>query len=206
MQKCGRTQTRIYTYIVSFIKEHSYPPTVREIGAAVGLRSTSTVHTHLHNLVSKGMITMDRSRQRSISLCADEERGESARRVPLIGSVAAGTPILAVENIESYYSFSPSILRGAEGENFMLKVHGSSMIEAGIMDGDLVILNSALSFTQGDIVVARIGAEEVTLKRLFYEKDGRIRLQPENSAMEPIFVFPDEIEIVGKLVGLYRRY
>lgn len=208
MQKSTKTQTAIYSYIVSFTREHSYPPTVREIGAAVGLRSTSTVHTHLHRLVDRGLISIDSTRQRSICICADEANNRrDERRVPLVGSVAAGLPILAAENIEESYFLPSSMLRGAEeDEAFMLNVRGESMTEAGICDGDTIIINKGMSCGNGDIVVARVDSDTVTVKRLFFEPDGRIRLQPENSTMKPIFVSPENVEIVGRVIGLYRRY
>ncbi len=208
MRKSGKTQAAVYEFIKLFIEENAYPPTVREIGAAVGLKSTSTVHAHLNNLAEKGMIAWNRSKQRSITLT--ERKKAPARRlrsVPLVGSVAAGQPILAEDNIQDYCPLPASMLRGAgENEVFMLRVQGVSMIEAGINDGDLIVVHRGMAAGNGDIVVARVARETATVKRFFIEKDNMIRLQPENHEMQPIFVEAEEVEIIGKLIGLYRQY
>ena len=210
MSKFGSTQSSVYRFIHTFYQEYGFPPTVREICAALGLKSTSTVHTHLKNLAEKGLIRLNPTKQRSITIIAtDEYREKTAptKRVPLVGLVAAGEPILAVENVQDYYMFSPAILRGAsENEVFMLEVRGESMIDAGINDGDMIIVHNGIGTQNGDIVVARVRSDTATVKRLFINADGTVRLQPENKTMPPIIVDQSEVEIIGKLIGLYRKY
>lgn len=211
MRKSGETQKAVYNYIKEFIAVNSYPPTVREIGAALGLKSTSTVHMHITNLAEKGLIICNPSKQRSITLpegVINRPHNAHMQSVPLIGSVAAGMPILAVENVQEYYSMPKHLLKGAdETEVFMLKVQGESMIEVGINDGDAIIVHRGIAVEHGEIGVVRVYGETATLKRVFYEKDNnKIRLQPENSSMQPIMVNASNVEIVGKLIGLYREY
>jgi repressor LexA len=209
MSKFGSTQSAVYRFIITFYQENNFPPTVREICAALGLKSTSTVHTHLKNLAEKGLFRLNPTKQRSITIVAQEYSNQtpSARRVPLVGRVAAGEPILAVENVQEYYVFSPAILRGAsENEVFMLEVRGESMIDAGINDGDMIIVHSGIGAQNGDIVVARVRSDTATVKRLYLNADGTVRLQPENKTMQPIIVGRNEVEIIGKLIGLYRKY
>ena len=210
MSKFGSTQSSVYRFIHTFYQENGFPPTVREICAALGLKSTSTVHTHLKNLAEKGLIRLNPTKQRSITIIATDEYREktaSAKRVTLVGFVAAGEPILAVENVQDYYMFSPAILRGAsENEVFMLEVRGESMIDAGINDGDMIIVHNGIGTQNGDIVVARVRSDTATVKRLFINADGTVRLQPENKTMPPIIVDQSEVEIIGKLIGLYRKY
>ena len=209
MAKLGKTQGAVYTFIKAYIEENAYPPTVREIGAAVGLKSTSTVHAHINNLAEKGLITLNHSKQRSITLVNREKAPFPMpfRRIPLVGNVAAGQPILAEDNIQDYFPLPAGLLHGAgENEVFMLRVQGESMIEAGIQNGDLILVHRGIAADNGDIVVARISMETATVKRFYIEKNNKIRLQPENCEMQPIFVNADEVEIVGKLIGLYRLY
>ena len=210
MRKSGETQKAVYNYIKEFIAVNSYPPTVREIGAALGLKSTSTVHMHITNLAEKGLIICNPSKQRSITLpegAINRPQNAHMQSVPLIGSVAAGMPILAVENVQEYYSMPKHLLKGAdETEVFMLKVRGESMIEVGINDGDAIIVHRGIAVEHGEIGVVRVCGETATLKRVFYEKNDKIRLQPENSSMQPIMVNASDVEIVGKLIGLYREY
>ena len=210
MRKSGETQKAVYNYIKEFIAINSYPPTVREIGAALGLRSTSTVHMHISNLAEKGLIICNPSKQRSITLpegTNDRAVNTHMQSVPLVGNVAAGIPILAVENIQEYYVMPKHLLKGAnDTEVFMLRVQGQSMIEAGINDGDIIIIQRGMSVESGEIGVVRVSGESATLKRVFYENGNKIRLQPENSSMQPIIVDINDVEIVGKLIGLYREY
>lgn len=208
MQKAGKSQQAVYDFIRAYIQEHAFPPTVREICAAVGLKSTSTVHMHLKNLAAKGMIKLNPSMQRSIELCEPlaPRGGPAFRSLPLVGSVAAGLPILAVDNIQEYISLPTSLVHGAGAEEaFMLRVSGESMIDAGIHDGDLLVVHRGLKAENGDIVVARVGGDSATVKRIFFERD-KIRLQPENRSMEPIYAEYEDVEVAGKVVSLLRRY
>lgn len=205
MRKLSDPQKKILDYIIAYAKEHTYPPSVREICAGVGLSSTATVHTHLKNLERKGLIEHDSSKQRSIRI-SDMATGTAEGGVPLIGRVAAGQPILAVENIEDSFPLPPILTRGsAPDETFMLRVDGDSMIDAGIRNGDLLVVHHMLSCEDGDIVVARVQGENVTVKRL-YRDSGCVRLQPENALYEPILVAYNEVEIVGKVIGLMRSF
>ncbi|WML35000.1 transcriptional repressor LexA [Clostridium sp. OS1-26] len=194
-------QLEIYEYIKNQIKEKGYPPSVREIGAAVGLKSTSTVHGHLERLEKKGLIKRDATKPRTIEVIENSTNRKEIINIPIIGTITAGSPILAIENIEDIFPLPIDYVKSNK-ELFMLKVSGESMIEAGILDGDLSIIEKANSAQNGDIVVALI-ENEATLKRFFKEKD-HIRLQPENKNMDPIIV-PD-CQVIGKLVGIYRQY
>lgn len=209
MKKLGKSQQAVYNYIRKYIQENSIPPTVREICAAVNLKSTSTVHMHLKNLAQMGLIKQNPSMQRSITLCElPDKQGmtEVCRELPLIGAVAAGQPILAVENIQEYISLPASLLHGAKAdEAFMLRINGESMIGAGIQDGDLIVVHSGLKAENGDIVIARVREDSATVKRIFFEQD-KIRLQPENPSMEPIYANYEDVVIAGKVVSLFRRY
>ncbi|MDR1619098.1 MAG: transcriptional repressor LexA [Clostridiales bacterium] len=206
MKKLINSQQAIYEYIVDYYQKNSIPPTVREICAAVGLNSTSTVHAHLAKLEENGLIQRNPSKQRSIVIT--EMQNAQGMPVPLVGNVAAGTPILAVENIEEEYQMPPQFLKGGKaGEVFMLRVEGNSMVDIGMLNRDQIIVHNGLQVNNGDIVVARIQGERATVKRFFQEGDsGRIRLQPENSTMQPIYVAFNDIEIVGKVIGLLRAY
>ena len=193
-------QKEILEYIKETILKKGYPPAVREICEAVKLKSTSSVHSHLEQMEKNGYIRRDPTKPRTIEIIDDTFN--LARRevvnVPLIGTVAAGAPILAQENIESYFPIPVEMLPNKE--TFMLRVKGDSMIEAGIFDGDRVIVEQTSVAQNGDIVVALI-EDSATVKRFFKEK-GHYRLQPENSAMEPIIV--DEVQVLGKVIGLFR--
>ena len=209
MRKSGETQNAVYEFIKRFIAENAYPPTVREIGAALGLRSTSTVHMHITKLAEKGLIVLNPSKQRSITLpgTGTQVKNTHVQSVPLVGNVAAGTPILADDNVQEYYSMPKSLLKGGDAtEVFMLKINGESMIEAGINNGDTIIVHKGISVEAGDIAVVRVFGESATLKRIYFEKGNKVRLQPENSSMQPIIVDINDVEIVGKLIGLYREY
>ena len=206
MKKLADPQQVILDYMISFTEEHAYPPSVREICAAVGLKSTATVHTHLRNLEKRGLITRDSAKQRAVFINTDQlpDREAKQYKVPLIGRVAAGLPMLAAENIEDAFPLPDVLMHGKEPEEvYMLRVDGESMRDAGIRDGDILVVNHNCSCTNGDIVVARVQGESATVKRFFREKD-RVRLQPENDLFEPIYVPFDEVEISGKVIGLLR--
>ncbi len=198
-----KRQQEILDYIRDEVHRRGFPPSVREIGEAVGLSSSSTVHSHLAAIEAKGFIKRDPSKPRALEVLdyRDADRAVDygqVRAVPLVGQVAAGSPILAAENIESTMSL-PAELAGEE--TFILKVKGDSMIEAGILDGDYVVVRQQRSATNGDIVVAMI-EDEATVKRFFKETD-RVRLQPENSSMEPIYA--RDVAVLGKVQALFRR-
>ncbi|WP_312201108.1 transcriptional repressor LexA [Anaerospora hongkongensis] len=192
-------QKQILKHIKDTLRSKGYPPSVREIGEAVGLSSSSTVHGHLAKLEELGFIKRDPTKPRAIDVLDEAPwRQKSLTPIPLIGKVTAGQPILAIENIEETYPL-PTELVG-EAETFMLTVQGDSMINAGILDGDLIIVRVQRSANNGDIIVAMID-EEATVKR-FYKEHDRIRLQPENSAYEPIF--SRDVTILGKVIGVFR--
>ena len=191
-------QTAILEFIRSEIEQKGYPPSVREICCAVGLKSTSSVHAHLTQLEKKGLLRRDPTKPRAMEVL--DGQGSRGRSVPLVGRVTAGLPILATENIEDYLVL-PQSLQG-RGDLFALRVQGESMIEAGIEDGDIVVLRRQETAENGEIVVAMID-DEATLKRVYYE-DGHVRLQPENAAMEPIYAY--EVVILGRLLALFRQY
>jgi repressor LexA len=199
-----KRQQEIFDFIKKYSARHGYPPTVRDIGKAVGLASSSTVHAHLANLEKVGLLRRDPSKPRAIELL---DRAVDAaktviggqRGLPLVGQVAAGQPILAEENIEDYVAVPP-IAGGDDGE-FVLGVRGDSMVDAGILDGDYVVVRRQDTAADGEIVVALVG-EEATVKRFFKESD-HVRLQPENSTMEPIRT--RDVSIVGRVVGVFRK-
>ena len=197
-----KRQQEIYDFIKRYSARHGYPPTVRDIGKAVGLASSSTVHQHLANLERIGLLKRDPSKPRAIELL--DRAAQELRRVvrpdglPLLGAVAAGQPILAEENVEEYVSV-PAAAGGTDGA-YLLRVRGESMKNAGIIEGDLVVVRPQESADDGDIVVALVG-EDATVKRYFRERD-HVRLQPENDDMEPIR--SREVHVLGKVVGLLR--
>ena len=207
-------QREVYEFVVEYADGHGYPPTVREIGEAVGLASPSTVHAHLANLERAGYLRRDPTKPRALELVRRErlaiagsasvaDVGE-VRVLPLVGEIAAGGPLLAEENVQDRLAVPEPLSRG--GEEFLLRVKGDSMVEAGILEGDYVVVQRQQTARDGDIVVALAGedeaADEATVKR-FYREKGRIRLQPENSAMEPLY--PEHVQILGKVVGVFRR-
>ncbi len=197
----GDTQAKILAYIEKATLQKGYPPSVREICDATGLKSTSTVHGHLIRLEKKGLLYRDSMKPRAISVPSDHQMYRTEMiNVPIVGRVSAGTPILATENIEDYIALPQSML--GEGEHYVLGVRGESMIEAGIMDGDYVVVRKQPTAYNGDIVVAMV-EDDATVKR-FYRENGHFRLQPENSTMEPIIV--PEVTILGKVVSLYRIF
>ncbi len=201
-------QQQIWNYLVEYVDSHGYPPTVREIGERVGLASPSTVHAHLANLERAGLLRRDPTKPRALELLGRERREAEAAapavdvvRLPLLGEIAAGGPLLAAENIEEYLPL-PKSTKG----DFLLRVKGESMIGAGILDGDLVIVQRAQDARNGEIVVALAGddesADEATVKT-FYRDKGRIRLQPENPAMEAIYA--PHVQVIGRVVGVFRE-
>lgn len=197
----GDTQAKILAYIEKATLQKGYPPSVREICDATGLKSTSTVHGHLIRLEKKGLLYRDSMKPRAISVPSDHQMYRTEMiNVPIVGRVSAGSPILATENIEDYIALPRSML--GEGEHYVLGVRGESMIEAGIMDGDYVVVRKQPTAYNGDIVVAMV-EDDATVKR-FYRENGHFRLQPENSTMEPIIV--PEVTILGKVVSLYRIF
>src|SRR5919107_3633479 len=192
-----KRQREIFDYISRYLSRHGYPPTVREIGKAVGLHSSSTVHAHLANLEKLGVLRRDPTKPRAIEGLKDKAREVVAPAgLPVVGQVAAGQPVLADENIEEYVPV-PGIAGGDDGE-FVLRVRGDSMKDAGILEDDFVVVRKQETAVDGEIVVALVG-EEATVKRFFREKD-HIRLQPENDAMEPIRT--REAQVLGRVVGL----
>jgi repressor LexA len=200
-------QQEIWNYLVDYVDRHGYPPTVREIGEHVGLASPSTVHAHLANLERAGLLRRDPTKPRALELIGRERRepeqmsAPNVAHLPLLGEIAAGGPLLAEEHIEEYIPL-PAATKG----DFLLRVKGESMIEAGILDGDLVIVQRGQEARNGDIVVALAGddesADEATVKT-FYREQGRVRLQPENAALEPIYAA--HVQILGRVVGVFRE-
>src|ERR1700752_2674754 len=196
-----KRQQEIFDFIKRYSADFGYPPTVRDIGKAVGLASSSTVHAHLANLERIGLLRRDPTKPRAIELmdrAAAGGRGFVKPGLPLVGQVAAGQPVLAEENIEDYVQ-TPDVAGGSDGE-YLLRVRGESMKNVGIMDGDLVVVRPQEVADDGDIVVARVG-EAATVKR-FFQEDDHIRLKPENETMEPIR--SREVRVLGKVVGLMR--
>jgi repressor LexA len=201
-------QQEIWGFLVEYVDSHGYPPTVREIGEAVGLASPSTVHAHLANLERAGLLRRDPTKPRALELVGhrreqrEEPAREELRRLPLLGQIAAGSPLLAHENVEDELAVPESLGRNAD---FLLRVKGESMVNAGILDGDILVVRRQDDATNGEIVVALAGddesADEATVKT-FYRESGRVRLQPENDALEPIY--PSHVRILGKVTGVFR--
>ncbi|MEY9093341.1 transcriptional repressor LexA [Paenibacillus sp. RC84] len=201
MGKVSQRQLAILEFIKNEVKDKGYPPSVREIGEAVGLASSSTVHGHLERLEKKGLIRRDPTKPRAIEITdGDSDFALSIAQVPLIGKVTAGVPITATENIEDYFPLPMHLV--SDYNVFMLNVVGESMIEAGIHNGDMVIVRQQQTANNGDIVVAMTDEDEATVKRFYKERD-HIRLQPENSAMDPILL--NNVTILGKVIGLFRN-
>ena len=201
--KISPKQTEILEYIKSEIINRGFPPAVREICEAVNLKSTSSVHSHLETLERNGYIRRDPTKPRAIEIVDDNfnlTRRELVN-VPVVGRVAAGEPILAVENVENYFPIPAEFMPNSQ--TFMLNVKGESMINAGILDGDQILVQQQSTAENGDIVVALID-DSATVKT-FYKEDGYYRLQPENDAMEPIIV-KDDLKILGKVIGVFRFF
>lgn len=214
-KKNSNKQQEILDYVYKCVKENGYPPSVREICAAVGFKSTSTVHAYLQKLTDSGMLQKDPTKPRAIKILSNSKKdsknvdtvaknGYYTTRemveVPIVGKVAAGQPILAVENVTDTFPLPVDFVQNNDA--FMLRIHGDSMIEAGILDKDFVLIKQQSSANNGDIVVALIG-DEATCKTFYKEKD-YIRLQPENSSLDPIIV-KDNVSIVGKVIGVFRK-
>jgi repressor LexA len=199
-------QRQILDFLTSYVDDHGYPPTVREIGEAVGLASPSTVHAHLANLERAGLLKRDPTKPRAIELRREPKAVpvSDVHRLPLVGEVAAGGPLLAEDNVEEYLAVPEPLSRG--GDEFLLRVKGDSMVNAGILDGDFVVVHKQQDAGDGEIVVALAGDDEstneATVKRLFRD-NGRVRLQPENDALEPIYA--EHVEILGKVIGVFRQ-
>jgi repressor LexA len=203
-------QQEIWGFLVDYVDRHGYPPTVREIGQAVGLASPSTVHAHLANLERAGLLRRDPTKPRALDLVGHRRaqvvepavQTEELPRLPLVGQIAAGSPLLAEENIEDEIAVPEPLGRNAD---FLLRVRGDSMIDAGILDGDTLVVQRRQDAHNGEIVVALVGddegADEATVKR-FYRDGGRIRLQPENASLEP--TYPAHVQILGRVTGVFR--
>jgi repressor LexA len=200
-------QQQIWNFLVEYVDGHGYPPTVREIGEAVGLASPSTVHAHLANLERAGLLRRDPTKPRALELSGRERpaAGRPSREgdlLPLVGQIAAGGPVLAADDIEEYVNV-PAVVGPAD---FVLRVKGDSMVDAGILEGDFVVVRRQQDARNGDIVVALAGsdeaADEATVKR-FFRENGRVRLQPESAAHEPIYA--EHVQVLGKVVGVFRK-
>ena len=195
-----KRQQEIFDFIKRYSAKYGYPPTVRDIGKAIGLTSSSTVHAHLANLEKIGLLRRDPSKPRAIELLVGKAKRAVTGGLPLVGRVAAGEPVLAEENIEEYVQI-PQLAGGDEGE-YVLTVTGDSMIKAGIHDGDHVVVRAQDTAEDGEIVVALVGDSEATVKRFFREAD-HVRLQPENDVLEPIL--STDVTLLGRVVGVLRR-
>ena len=200
-------QQEIWQFLVEYVEDHGYPPTVREIGEHVGLASPSTVHAHLANLERAGLIKRDPTKPRALELTGhrrlERPPAPEVQRLPLLGQIAAGSPLLAEENVEDRIAVPEPLGRGAD---FLLTVKGDSMIEAGILDGDTLVVQRREDAQNGEIVVALVGddesADNATVKTFHREADGRVRLQPENRDLSPIYA--DHVQVLGKVVGVFR--
>lgn len=198
MRCAAQNQQKILDFIKKEIEQKGYPPSVREICAGVGLKSTSTVHAHLNHLEQQGLIRRDSTKPRALEVIdGTQSRGRS---VPLVGRVTAGLPILAIENIEEYLTLPQEML--GYDDLFCLRVQGESMVDVGILDGDIIVVREQSDAENGEIVVAMID-DEATVKRIYYEKK-QVRLQPENRTMAPIYA--DHVQVLGKVVALFRQF
>jgi repressor LexA len=195
-----KRQQEIFDFVKRYAREHGYPPTVRDIGKAIGLTSSSTVHAHLANLEKLGLLRRDPTKPRAIEVLGDKAKAAAATPgLPLVGQVAAGQPVLAEENIEEYVAVPP--IAGGEDGHFVLRVKGDSMRDVGIYEGDHVVVRTQKTARNGEIVVALVG-DEATVKRFFRERD-HVRLQPENDAVAPIR--SRDVQVLGRVVGVFRR-
>ncbi len=203
MEKLTQRQNDVLNYVKTFIVAHGYPPTVREIGKALEISSPATIHAHLNNLAKKGFIKKDSTKNRAIELLVKNEykKEEGVVEVPFLGKVTAGSPIEAIEMPNEFFSL-PAYLLPKGKEVFTLKVDGTSMINAGILDDDIVIIERQKTAKNGEIVVAMTDENTVTLKT-YYKEKGHFRLQPENNTMDPIIL--KNVTILGKAIGLYRK-
>ena len=202
MRNIDEKISRVFEYVKSYLEENSFPPSVREICAECGIKSTATAYSYLEKLQSQGLITKTPDKKRAFSLT---QKAASYESIPLVGVVTAGTPILAVENFENYYPLPPDF-NNAEGDLFMLRVHGDSMIEAGIFNGDKIGVKKQETAENGDIVVAMFddGIEEGATVKRFFRRDGKFILHPENSALSDYVL--DTVTILGKVIGLLRSF
>lgn len=204
MKELTDRQKQIYQYIKRTVQEKGYPPSVREIGNAVGLQSSSTVHGHLSKLQDKGYIRRDPTKPRAIEVVMEENSQYApVIQVPVLGKVTAGLPITAVENVDEFFPLPEHFTANHNSEIFLLNVAGDSMVDAGIHDGDRVIVRKQNIAHNGDIIVAMTEDDEATVKR-FYKESGYYRLQPENQSMDPIYL--DAVTVLGKVVGLFREF
>jgi len=202
-------QRQILDFLTSYLDAHGYPPTVREIGEAVGLASPSTVHAHLANLERAGLIKRDPTKPRALELTerTRSQPADDVHRLPLVGEIAAGGPLLADQNIQEHLAVPDMLARG-DGEEFLLRVKGDSMVNAGILDGDFVVVHRQADARNGEIVVALAGQDEradeaeATVKR-FYREGRRVRLQPENASLDPIY--PEYVQVLGVVTGVFRK-
>ena len=202
-------QRQILDFLTSYLDAHGYPPTVREIGEAVGLASPSTVHAHLANLERAGLIKRDPTKPRALELTerTRSQPADDVHRLPLVGEIAAGGPLLADQNIQEHLAVPDTLARG-DGEEFLLRVKGDSMVNAGILDGDFVVVHRQADARNGEIVVALAGQDEradeaeATVKR-FYREGRRVRLQPENASLDPIY--PEYVQVLGVVTGVFRK-
>jgi len=204
LKELTKRQNEILNFIKNYMVSHGYPPTIREIGTAIGLSSPATIHAHLANLEKNGYIRKQDSKNRALELLVDNEfipKNELVIDVPLLGNITAGSPIEAIENPSEYFSL-PSYLVPKNKDVFTLNVSGTSMINAGILDGDIVIVEKRNTARNGEIIVAMTDDNEVTLKT-YYKEDGYFRLQPENDNMQAIIL--SNVTILGKAIGLYRK-
>lgn len=202
MEKLTERERRVYDYLCSTIEKNGYSPSVRDIKEAVGVKSTSTIHSYLERLEKKGYIRKEQGKSRTVRIGEDTTQPKECLSVPILGQVAAGLPILAEENFDGFIEFSPPRTVDARSELFALSVKGESMIEAGILDGDYVIVNRTSYVENGDIAVVLVD-EEATVKT-FYRENGQFRLQPENSTMKPIIA--KNVSILGKVIANVRYY
>lgn len=203
MIKLSEKERALYDYITEKVKKEGFAPSVRDICAALGWKSTSTVHAYLARLEEKGLIRKESNKSRALKVEKDEEAASQIRgKVPLVGQIAAGSPILAEENLEGYVDFVSPNIHADPSALFALKVRGESMIEAGIMDGDIIVIEKCNYAENGQIIAALVG-DEATVKT-FYKEKGHFRLQPENSTMEPIIV--NEVTVLGRVVACLRYY
>ena len=203
MIKLSDKERALYDYITEKVKKEGFAPSVRDICAALGWKSTSTVHAYLARLEEKGLIRKESNKSRALKVEKDEEAASQIRgKVPLVGQIAAGSPILAEENLEGHVDFVSPNIHADPSALFALKVRGESMIEAGIMDGDIIVIEKCSYAENGQIIAALVG-DEATVKT-FYKEKGHFRLQPENSTMEPIIV--NEVTVLGRVVACLRYY
>jgi len=204
MESLTKKQNEILDFIKRYMVDHGYPPTIREIGKELGVSSPATIHAHLSNLEKKGVIRKDNSKNRALELLVENEfanKDNSVINIPLLGRITAGSPIEAIEIPDEYFSI-PAYLIPKNKEVFSLRVSGTSMINAGILDGDIIIVERQNVARNGEMVVAMTDENEVTLKT-FYKENNHFRLQPENDTMEPIIL--ENVTILGKAIGLYRQ-